>query len=323
MNFLLEQLPDASFRGHLEQLLNLLSLPGVTDVICNGSSDWWVDRGKGLEQVGQIQVPPRELQEMARFLVALGDRHLDLISPITDAAITDANFPVLKQLGIDRLRIHAVLESEVSEHTLLSIRVHRQTTAKLTLLFNEGMFSAVQLLKLQEIMRTRANFLISGPTGSGKTTLLRAMLAQNERLRTVVVEDTFELLPIPGQVVGLQTRHPNTDGAGEIDLATLAREALRMRPDRLVIGEVRGPEVAVLLKAMNTGHAGSASTIHANSAGQVYARMLALATDAGYTQETFTPVVKAAVEWVIHLDFDGANRKIKEIGKLQHVPGPK
>jgi pilus assembly protein CpaF len=323
MNFLLEQLPDASFRRHLEQLLNLLSLPGVTDVICNGPADWWVDRGKGLESVPELQVPARELQEMARFLAALGDRHLDLISPIADAAVTVANFPVLKQLGIDRLRLHAVLESEVSEQTLLSIRVHRETTAKLTVLFNEGMFTAAQLLQLQEILRTRANFVISGPTGSGKTTLLRAMLAQNEQLRTVVVEDTFEILPIPGQVVGLQVRHPNTDGAGGIDLATLAREALRMRPDRLVIGEVRGPEVAVLLKAMNTGHAGSASTIHANSAGQVYARLLALATDAGFTQQIFTPMVKAAVEWVIHLDIEGSERKIKEIGKLQNVPGAK
>lgn len=323
MNFLLEQLPDASFRGRLEQLLNLLSIPGVTDVICNGPAEWWVDRGRGLQRVDELTVPARELQEMARFLVSLGERQLDLINPIVDSAITQANFPVLKQLGIDRLRLHAVLESEVSEQTLISIRVHRASVAQLTRLCNDGMFTGVQLAKLQEILRARANFIISGPTGSGKTTLLRAMLSQNEQLRTVVVEDTFELLPIPGQVVGLQVRRPNAEGAGGIDLQTLAREALRMRPDRLVIGEVRGPEVAVLLKAMNTGHAGSASTIHANSAADVYTRLLALALEAGLTQASFTPLAKAAVQWVIHLDFDGADRKIREIGALHDAPGGK
>lgn len=323
MNFLLEQVPDASFRGYLESLLNLLSIPGVTDVFCNGPADWWVDRGKGLEQVSEIQMPPRELQEMARFLVALGDRHLDLISPITDAAITNANFPVLKQLGIDRLRLHAVLESEISEQTLLSIRVHRASVAHLTRLCDDGMFTGAQLAKLQEILRTRGNFIVSGPTGSGKTTLLRAMLSENEQLRTVVVEDTFELLPIPGQVVGLQVRRPNAEGAGDIDLETLAREALRMRPDRLVIGEVRGPEVAVLLKAMNTGHAGSASTIHANSASDVYSRLLALSLEAGFTQTSFVPLVRSAVQWVVHLQFEGPDRKIKEIEALQNVPAVK
>jgi pilus assembly protein CpaF len=319
MNFLLEQLPDASYRRHFEKVLNLLSLTGVTDVVCNGPSEWWVDRGRGLEPVRELSVPELELQEMARFLVGLGDRHLDLISPVTDAAISVKNLPALAQLGIDRLRVHAVLASEISEQTLLSIRVHRAARQGLDELAEAGLMSFAQFGRLREILNARANFVISGPTGSGKTTLLRAMIAESPQLRTVVVEDTFEILPVAGQVVGLQVRQPNSDGAGELDLALLAREALRMRPDRLVVGEVRGSEVDVLLKAMNTGHRGSAASLHANSAFEVPARMLSLALQAGHSRESFYAAAEAAIDFVIHLDFEGGVRKVTQIEEWGNV----
>lgn len=319
MNFLLEQLPDASFRRHLEKLLNLLSIPGISDVICNGPQDWWIDRGAGLERVPELSLPSQELQEMARFLIALGDRHLDLISPVTDAAVSSSAFPVLAQLGIQRLRVHAVMESEVSEQTLLTIRVHRAEVFTLEALSAQGMFSDEVRSELQEILRSRANFLISGPTGSGKTTLLRAMLAHTPQLRTVVVEDTGEIVPVPGQVLGLQQRQPNTDGAGGIGVARLAREALRMRPDRLVVGEVRGDEVGVLLKAMNTGHAGSAGTVHANSETEVPARLEALALEAGFTRETFESAAAAAINSLIHLDRVDGVRTVKKVVRWGNV----
>jgi pilus assembly protein CpaF len=296
------------------QLLKILSTPNVTDLVANGAAQWRGNRGSGFEVIHGIDCSEDDLAALCRELVDLADRHLDLANPICDVALTPRQLPELQQLGIESLRVHAVLESAVSCQTLLSVRVHRAGFTSLARLKELGMFDAKQESQLNEIISQRQNFLIAGPAGSGKTTLLRAMLAATPDLRTVVVEDTAELLPVTGHVVGLQARQANIDGRGEVSLQTLSQQALRMQPQRIVVGEVRGDEVAVLLQAMNTGHAGSAATIHANSAGAVYARLRGLAP--AVSDEAFQKLASTAIQRVIFLGNSGV-RGVEWIGSLQ------
>lgn len=316
MNFLLEQLVDAPFRPQAEQFLNVLAVDGVTDVLANGPADWWLERGSGLEPLSQLEMPVERFEGLIRFLIALGDRHLDAANPITDVSISPYSLPVLASLGIGRLRVHAVLRSGVTDATTLSVRVHRHSAPSLQALMDAGMFSQEQFERLGKILSDRANFLISGAAGTGKTTLLRAMLMGEPQLRTVVVEDTAEIVPYSGHVVGLQSRQANVEGAGAIQLEELARQALRMRPDRLVVGEVRGAEVAVLLQAMNTGHAGSAGTIHANSAADVGQRLRMLGLAAGLSDAALDSAAASGIDCVIHLSRSHGKRNISSIGAL-------
>ena len=171
-------------------------------------------------------------------------------------------------------------------------------------------------------MAARAAFLVTGGTGTGKTTLLAAMLSlAHPRERLVLVEDSGELRPAHPHVVGLEARPPNIEGAGEITLRTLVRQALRMRPDRLVVGEVRGAEVVELLAALNTGHAGGCGTVHANSAADVPARLEALALAAGLPQAAVHSQLAAALDVVVHLTrgSDGV-RRVAQVGVPRRGP---
>ena len=301
----------------MESLLAILANPQTTDVLANGPQEWWVDNGSGLVVEPALNSSADVLAELAIFLVELGERHLDQAAPICDVAVGLKELPVLEALGINRLRVHAVLESAISPLTLLSIRVHRAKVLHLADLYASGMLDDLKLSQLQTVLAERQNFIISGASGSGKTTLLRAMLAETSQLRTVVVEDTAELLPVEGHVVGLQVRQANTDGQGFVSLESLAQQALRMRPDRLIVGEVRGPEIAVLLRAMNTGHLGSAATLHANQASAVFGRMRALAMEAGFTDRSFESAAALAVQKVIHLSGTGSSRRVEWVGSFQ------
>ena len=317
---------------NLSSLLKVLGAAGVTDLVVNGPADWRVNRGAGFQPIdgllGAQQQPASALAELARQFVDLADRHLDLANPVCDVSLTPGQLPELAAAGIESLRVHAVLESAISAQTLLSIRVHRAGFHSLERLGEEGMFTAAQGAKLAQLMAEQQNFLIAGPAGAGKTTLLRALLAQDPERRTVVVEDTAELLPMPGHVVGLQARQANIDGRGAITLDALAQQALRMQPQRLVIGEVRGSEVMVLLQSMNTGHAGSAATIHANSPQTVYPRLRGLAQSAGASDSAFQLLAQSAIQKVIFLggpqgELGGSGlgnrvqRRVQWIGSLQ------
>ena len=155
---------------------------------------------------------------------------------------------------------------------------------------------------LRDVVAGRLAFLVSGGTGSGKTTLLATMLGLvPARERIVLVEDSSELRPVHPHVVALEARPPNIEGKGGLDLRTLVRQALRMRPDRLVVGEVRGAEVVDLLAAMNTGHEGGSGTLHANSATEVPARIEALAATAGLGRAAAASQLAAAVDLVLHV----------------------
>lgn len=262
---------DVVGAGPLEPLLRL---PGVTDVLVNGPDQVFVDRGDGLEQAAVTFPDDSSVRRLAQRLAAAAGRRLDDAAPYADVRLADGT------------RFHAVLAPLARPGTAISLRVPRHDAFELAELIERGMVTPTGADLLRRLILRRRAFLVSGGTGSGKTTLLAALLSLVDPAeRVVVVEDSSELRPQHPHVVGLEGRPANIEGAGLVDLRTLVRQALRMRPDRLVVGEVRGAEVVDLLAALNTGHEGGCGTLHANSAADVPARIEALALAAGLGRE--------------------------------------
>ncbi|MHA7240159.1 TadA family conjugal transfer-associated ATPase [Arthrobacter sp. TMS1-12-1] len=287
----------------------LLAEDSITDILVNGPDDVWVDAATGLRRIGGVFGSDAEVRALAVRLVAAGGRRLDDGCPAVDVRLAG-------------LRVHAVLPPISTAGTLLSIRIRRARVFSLEDLVADGAVAPMMADALRLIVRHRLNFLVSGATGTGKTTLLATLLglaAPHERL--VLVEDAAELNPEHPHTVGLQARHGNLEGAGVLDLTELVRQALRMRPDRLVVGECRGAEVRELLAAMNTGHDGGGATIHANSAEAVPARLGALAALAALTPEGVALQAASALDAVVHLVRDARGRRVESIGTLERAAG--
>jgi pilus assembly protein CpaF len=246
------------------------------------------------------------VRRLAQRLAASAGRRLDDASPHVDLRLPDGT------------RFHAVLAPIARPGTVLSLRVPRQRAFTLAELVAAGSVPPDGADLLARLVRSRAAFLVSGGTGSGKTTLLNALLSVVEPAdRLVIVEDASELRPDHPHVVALEARPANIEGAGAIGLRTLVRHALRMRPDRLIVGEVRGDEVVDLLAAMNTGHEGGCGTLHANSAVDVPARVEGLAMAAGLSREAAHSQLASAVDVVVHLGRGHAGpRRVREVGVL-------
>lgn len=261
--------------------------PGVTDVLVGGDGRVWVDGVHGLQDSGQTLGSEAERRTLAVRLLALGGRRLDDAQPFGDVVL-------------GRYRVHAAIPPVSVNGTSLSIRVLGTARASLEELFPES--GTLWRAWLQHAVDLRLNMLISGGTGAGKTTLLAALLAScpaSERL--VIVEDAHELEPRHPHAIALQARQPNAEGRGEVGLGELVRQALRMRPDRLVVGECRGAEVRDMMMAMNTGHDGAAGTVHANSVTDVPARLIALGALAGWDSRTTAMHAAAAFDLVVHV----------------------
>lgn len=298
----------AELKG-LGPLEYLLAEDTVTDILVNGPDAVWVDGAEGLQRIGRMFRSDNEVRALAVRLVAAGGRRLDDGCPAAD-------------VRLEGLRVHAVIPPISTGGTLLSIRIRRQRVFSLPELVHRGTVAPAMAAALTLMMQHRLNFLVSGATGTGKTTLLSTLLglaAPHERV--VLVEDAAELNPEHPHTIGLQTRHGNLEGAGVLDLAALVREALRMRPDRLVVGECRGAEVRELLAAMNTGHDGGGGTLHANSADAVPARLGALAALAGLTSDMLALQAASALDVVIHLVRDAAGRRVESLGLIELSPG--
>ena len=292
---------DVVGAGPLEPLLRLT---GVTDVLVNGAEQVWIDRGAGLERTGIAFSDDQAVRRLAQRLAAAGGRRLDDASPYVDLRLPDGT------------RFHAVLAPLSRPGTVLSLRVPRQRVFTMDELVEVGAVPRAGVGLLECVVGRRLAVLISGGTGSGKTTLLNALLSMvGTEERLVIVEDASELRPEHPHVVALEARPANIEGAGAVTLRTLVRQALRMRPDRLVVGEVRGAEVVDMLAAMNTGHEGGCATIHANSAADVPSRVEGLALAAGLTREAAHSQLCSAVDVVVHLGRDrGRVRRLEEIG---------
>ena len=288
-------------------LEHLLRLDGVTDVLVNGARQVFVDRGEGLELTDVTFPDESAVRRLAQRLATSGGRRLDDATPYVDLRLADGT------------RFHAVLAPISRPGTVLSLRVPRNRVFSLPELVSAGTMCDEAAHLLRRIVERRLAFLVSGGTGSGKTTLLSALLSLvDPRHRLVIVEDASELRPDHPHVVGLESRSANIEGAGAIPLQVLVRQALRMRPDRLIVGEVRGAEVTDLLAALNTGHEGGCGTVHANSAGDVPARIEALAMAAGLPRAAVHSQMASAIDLVIHLGRgpDG-RRRVEEVAVLQ------
>ena len=280
-------------------LLELIDNEHVTDILLS-ESESLVDYGDGLVQFTDFQVSESELAAIARELIELGGRRLDLANPFADVCLPGG------------LRVHAVLKSGCSSKTLLSIRLHQAKAITLSELFSSLSASPLQQTIIREIVDSGESFLISGPTGSGKTTLLRAMFSGSTE-RVIAVEDVTELAG--NNIVCLQSRSVNVEGQGKITLEQLVREALRMRPDRIVVGEVRGLELMAMLQALNTGHRG-ATTIHANNLLQVPERLSTIKADLAISDTAYFKMIAAAFDWVIALEAKAGTRRVSGIGKF-------
>lgn len=279
---------------------------GVTDLFITATGELWSDGGAGgLQRIEDWRADEPDVRRLAVQLIARGGRHIDEATPFVDVRLRGG------------VRVHAVLPPVSTGGTLLSIRIPRTEVLTLPDLVAAGSLSPLQCALLGRAVEARTNLLVTGAGGAGKTTLLAAVLAHappSERI--VVIEDVAELrIPHP-HVVGLQARQPNLEGAGGVDLRRLVREALRMRPDRLVLGECRGEEVRDLLAALNTGHDGGAGTLHANSLRDVPARLEALGALAGLGERALARQAVSAIGLVVHVERSGTSRRVAGFARL-------
>ncbi|MBN9224224.1 MAG: pilus assembly protein CpaF [Microbacterium sp. SCN 70-27] len=275
----------------LEPLRGVLSDPAVTDVFVNGTDGLFVDRGQGAVPVQGWTAGADELRALAVALIGIGGRHLDDGTPLVDVRWEEG------------ARVHAVLPPVACSGAAISIRLPSTELPDLDDLGRRGMFDAVTSARLDALVAARTNLLVTGATGAGKTTLLAALLGRvpvGERI--VTIEDVAELRLEHPHHVRLEARQPNLEGVGAVSLARLVREALRMRPDRLVVGECRGEEVRELLTALNTGHAGGAGTVHVGSIRDLPARLEALGALAGLDDRATARQVVSAIGAVIHVE---------------------
>ena len=270
----------------------------VTDVFVNGSAGLFVDRGSGPERVEEWRASEREVHDLATDLVGYGGRHVDDSAPLVDVRMPGG------------ARVHVALSPIATSGTAISIRVPRLGRIDLGGLAAGGTFSGAARDWLSRLVAERANLLITGGAGCGKTTLLAALLgAAPPHERIVTIEDVAELrLPHPHHVA-LEARQANREGAGQIGLARLVRESLRMRPDRIVVGECRGDEIRDLLTALNTGHDGGAGTLHANGIADVPARLEALGALGGWDAQAVARQASSAFDVVLHLARDGSGAR--------------
>lgn len=293
--------------GPLEPLLRT---PGVTDVLVNGPHDVFVDTPTGLVRTDVSFSDAAAIRRLAQRLAAMAGRRLDDATPWVDATLPDGS------------RLHAVLPPISDGSPSICLRVLGRRRFSLADLVAAGTIAQPAARLLERLITERRSFLVTGGTGSGKTTLLGALLGLvPDRERLVLVEDAPELSPDHPHVVRLLARSANVEGAGAVTLRDLVRQALRMRPDRLVVGEVRGAEVVDLLCALNTGHEGGCGTVHANSPAELPARLEALGAMGGLDQAGVHSQMAAGLDAVVHLARSARGRVVSQIAELDRT-GP-
>jgi pilus assembly protein CpaF len=298
-----EQIQTSSL-GILESLLNNSN---ITDILVNGHKEVWIDQGQGLEKTKLTFLNEESVRSLAQKLALSTGRRLDQSQPYVDAQLTKT------------IRLHAVLTPIASPGTFISLRVHRPKTMSLSELVINKTLTTSQKNFLTEMIKNKKSFVICGGTGSGKTTLLNSLLSDvGKSQRILIIEDSRELNPQHPHVVSLEGRPANIEGMGLITMKDLIKQSLRMRADRLIIGEVRGAEVIDWLSALNTGHTGSAGTIHANSIHEVITRFEPLGLMAGLSKEAIHSQLKTALNFVIHIERNAdGKRQVRAIGEFQ------
>lgn len=291
----------------------LLRAEGTTDVLVTAPDAVWVDDGNGLRRSSIRFADEDAVRRLAQRLASSVGRRLDEAQPWVDGQLTGV------AAGQFTVRLHAMLAPIASGGTCLSLRVLRPATQDLATLTQSGAIAGEAATLLDGMIAARLAFLVSGGTGAGKTTLLAATLGEvSPEERIICVEDAAELEPRHPHLVKLVARSANVEGVGEITVRNLVRQALRMRPDRIVVGEVRGAEVVDLLAALNTGHDGGAGTVHANNPAEVPARLEALAALGGLDRAALHSQLAAAVQVLLHVGRDpNGKRRLSEIAVLR------
>jgi pilus assembly protein CpaF len=285
----------------------LLRNPNITDILVNGHKEVWIDQGQGLEKTKLTFLNEESVRSLAQRLALATGRRLDQSQPYVDAQLSKI------------IRLHAVLSPVANPGTVISLRIHRPQIMSLSELVMNKTITTSQKDFLNEIIKEKKSFVICGGTGSGKTTLLNSLLSEvNRNQRIIIIEDSRELNPQHPHLVSLEGRPANIEGMGLITMKDLIKQSLRMRADRLIIGEVRGAEVIDWVSALNTGHSGSAGTIHANSIHEVIIRFESLGLMAGLSKEAIHSQLRTALNHVIHIErqSDG-QRQVKAIGEFQ------
>jgi pilus assembly protein CpaF len=286
--------------GGLGPLEAVLRDPAVTDVMVNAPDEVWVDRDGRLERA---RVAFRDAEHLHatldRVLGPLGVR-LDRAHPWADAVLPGG------------IRLHAVLPP-LADGPVVTLRRVPASLPTWEQLIASGSIDAAGAERMRTLVAERRNVVLCGRAGVGKTTLLGRLLADAGDDRVVVIQDAPELSHPAPHTVHLQVRPASPDGVGAVDVAALVRNALRMRPDRLVIGEVRGVEVADLLQAMNTGHDGSMTTVHANGAADAITRLEGMALLAGVPHDAARAQVATAIDAVVALQRRGSRRFVESI----------
>jgi pilus assembly protein CpaF len=280
-------------------LEKLTSINDVKDVLLNGL-DCLIDRGEGLQRV---RSPFSSEDSLSQALISLAfefGARLDIASPMLD-------------LSIGKLRLHMLLPHGICTSPSLSVRVHSNQVITLDELHQRKMISSSQLDVIRQSLEERKTIVISGATSSGKTTLLRAMLAECQE-RVVTIEQVPELF-LTSPAVSLTARENNQEGVGQITLSDLVVQSLRMRPDRVVVGEVRRDEFIAFLQAVSNGHPGSLTTLHASSINQVPQRLILLGLLSGVSAEVTAQLVASTIDLVLQLDRQAGARQLVAIAK--------
>ena len=282
-------------------LSGLMRDPLVTDVLVNGTNPVWVERDGVLDRTAVRFRATDDLRALIERLLASAGARVDSARPVADARLVDGS------------RVHVVLPPVAPSGPLVSIRKFPPNRFGIEDLLRSGMLDERQAALLEALVGDRRSLAISGATGTGKTTLLNALLgAVPATERVVLVEETPELHPSCPHSVSLISRPPNVENSGEVDLAALVMAALRMRPDRIVVGEIRGDEALAALAAMSTGHEGSMVTVHARSPDDALERFVTLSLQAGSgaSEAALQRQVTRALDVVVQLTRNGRGRRV-------------
>jgi len=308
--FVQEMISDTLGYGPLDPLL---SDPTVTEIMCNSYDDVWIERDGKLHRTGANFSDDQQYRHVIEKIVAGVGRRIDESSPMVDARLPDGS------------RVNAVLPPLAIHGAILTIRKFAADPYTVKDLINFGTFTLDLSVVMEACVRGKLNILVSGGTGTGKTTnlnVLSSFIPEGERI--ITIEDAAELQLQQSHVLSLESRPPNAEGAGEVRIRDLVRNALRMRPDRIIVGEVRGGEALDMLSAMNTGHEGSMTTVHSNGARDALSRLETMTLMAGYDLpvKAIREQINSALNLIMHLDrMPDGRRIVTSVTELQGMEG--
>jgi len=308
--FVNEVLADTLGYGPLDEPL---SDPTITEIMCNSFDEIWIERNGLIEETNFSFTDEEQYRQVIDKIVTGVGRRVDESSPMVDARLPDGS------------RVNAIIPPLAIRDAVLTIRKFSDTPYTAKDLVNFGTFSIDFVHLMEACVRGKLNVLVSGGTGTGKTTLLNVLSSFiPERERILTIEDAAELRLQQTHVVSLEARPANAEGKGEVRIRELVRNSLRMRPDRIVVGEVRGPEALDMLQAMNTGHEGSLTTIHANAPRDALSRLETMVLMAGYDLpvRAIREQIASAINIIVQLErMTDGSRKVTSVQEIQGMEG--